>query len=296
MNDLVTEYTPEQLEREFLLDDSTPLPAKGGVAALMRSAGAMADLEIFSAETDAPDRLERDGSQFILITCALLEWFGVNEDAREFVQWMEGIANGNFTEPVVTVDEQIATVIGCGVRTVERKRAALMEWQKEKNTSLIEVVQGKFNPEKGRNDPTEYTVHIGANVAAFVRKARENPAFMRNPVRSIEQAEENGLIELVLETKDELNPNLDVRRKEKKEAQPPKEDKVVKCSEARRRLRRSAEKVSDLTFELGEDVEAELETVISEIRQIFAGAALRYETKKKGKKPRNYRPAKLAGR
>jgi hypothetical protein len=291
MKDLVIEYTPDQLEREFAHDSAPPLPKKGAVSALARSVGAHANLDLIVAASDAPDRLERDGSQFVLVTCALLEWFGVSEDAREFVQWMEGIANGNFTEPVRTIDEQIAGVIGCGVRTVERKRAALMEWQEEKNTSLIQVEQGKFNPEKGKNDPTEYTVHIGRHVAEFIRRARENNAFRRNPVRAIEQAEENELIELVKETRDDLNPNLDVRRKEKKEKQPPKGDKVVKCSEARVRLRRAAEKVSDLTFELGLDIDDELQAIVSEVREIFAGAELRYETRKHGKKSRKGRGA-----
>jgi hypothetical protein len=288
MNDLVIEYTPEQLEREFAHDSATPLPKKGGVAALARSIGAHAGLEIFSAESSAPDRLERDGSQFILISCALLERFGVPEDARDFALWMEGVADGKFGEPFRATDAQIASIYGYSERTVRDKRAALMRWQEGADATLVQVTEKQFNRETGRNDPTEYTVWFGQTVSRFIRLAREHKAFRRNPVRSIEQAEESGLMELVEEVKDDLNPNLSVRRKEKKEPKPPKEDRVVKASEYKRRVRSNVEKWADVEFEMGNDVEAEWEVVVRDLAQIVAGAPARYEAvegdKRRGKK------------
>jgi hypothetical protein len=292
MSDHVIEYDAERFEREFGSDDSPQLPTLGAAGALIRSAGAFPNVELLPPEKPYQDNLEKDGSQFILISCALLERFGVPADARDFALWMEGIANGNFTEPFKCVDAQIGYVYGYSEKPVREKRAALMAWQETMNTTIVEIVERKFNQEKGRFDPTEYLVHFGLNVSRFIRKARDNKFFQRNPVRAIEGAEECGLMELIEEEKNELNPNLSVRRKEKKEAQPPKGDKVVKQGDIRRRLVRAAEKWSDLEYELTGEVSEGWAGLHDELDRIVRAAKQRYETKGQRKKKasgKNYR-------
>jgi hypothetical protein len=274
----VTVYDPEYFEQEYG-DEGTPqIPTIDAAAALIRNAGEFPGVELVPAEKPYRDNLEKDGSQFILISCALLERFGVPPDARDFALWMEGIANGNFRESFRCTDEQIAEVFGYTTETVRVKRGALLQWQEDKNTTIVEVIEKKFNPEKGRFDPTEYVVHFGLNVTRFIRKARDNRAFIRNPVRAIEEAEESGLIEAVEEERDELNPNLSVRRKEKKEAQPPKEDKVVKQGDLRRRILRAVEKWSDLEYEMTGGV-SDWAGLMHELDRVATAARQRFEAK-----------------
>jgi hypothetical protein len=228
-----------------------------------------------TAEKPYRDNLEQDGSQFILISCALLERFGVPEEdgARDFALWMIGIANGNFAEPFKCVDDQICAAYGYKRRTIIEKRAALLKWQEEANTTIVQV------RETGKNDPTQYCVLFGRNVSRFIRNARGNRAFQHNPVRSIENAEETGLIDLIEEERDELNPDLSVRRKERKDAQPPKDDKVVKQSDTRKRLLRAAEKWADLEYELMGDVDEAWATLRAELERAVSGARRRFEMK-----------------
>jgi hypothetical protein len=294
MKDHVTIYDAEQFEREYGTDDSPQVPTLGAAGALIRSAGEFPDVELLPPEKPYRDNLEQDGSQFILISCALLERFAfvkegrppvpIPSDGRDFALWMLGIANGKFTEAFPCVDEQIAYVYGYSDKSVREKRAALMQWQEAANTTIVEVRERKFNQEKGRFDATEYVVHFGVNVSRFVRNARDNRFFQRNPVRAIEGAEECGLIKLIEEEKDELNPDLSVRRKEKKEAQPPKGDKVVKQSDIRRRLLRSAEKWSDLEYELTGEVSEGWAGLHDELDRVVRAARQRFETKGQKKK------------
>jgi hypothetical protein len=292
MSDFVTVYDAEEFEREYGSDDSPQLPTLGAAAALIRSAGELPGVELLSPEKPYRDNLEQDGSQFILIAFHLLERFAakvkdgeaeielpIPADGRDFALWMLGIANGNFTEPFRCTDEQIAEVFGYGTASVRAKRGALLQWQERGNTTIIEVIEKKFNPEKGRFDPTEYVAHFGTNVSRFIRNARDNRAFLRNPVRAVEQAEQCGLIPFVEEERDELNPDLSVRRKDKKEAQPPKEDKVVKQGDVRRRLVRAAEKWGDLEYEMVGDVESELPLLLAEVERAVRGAQKRFEAK-----------------
>jgi hypothetical protein len=279
MKDLVITYDPEQFDHEFGDDNSPQIPSISAAAALIRNAGEFPGVELLPAEKPYRDNLEKDGSQFILISCALLERFGVPPDARDFALWMEGIANGNFKESFRCTDEQIANVYGYTERWVREKRAALLEWQRAKKTTIVEVIEKKFNRETGKNDPTEYIVHIGLHVSRFIRNARDNKFFQRNPVRAIEEAEDSGLIELVEEEKDELNPDLSIRRKEKKETQPPKDDKVVKQGDIRRRILRAAEKWSDLEYGLNGEVSGGWADLCGELDRIVGAARQRFEAK-----------------
>jgi hypothetical protein len=278
MKDYVTYYEPEQFEGEFADDDSPQIPSIDAAAALIRNAGEFPNVELLPAVKVRPDNLKKDGSQFILVGEWVLEMFGVDADARGFVMWMVGIADGNYAEPFKSIDEQIAAVYGYKTRAVEMKRAALLAWQVANNTTLIEVREKKFNPEKGRNDPTEYVAHFGEHLTKFIRLAREVVSFQRSPVRALEEAGDK-IMRLLGEVKDDLNPDLSIRRKEKKDAQPPKEDKVVKQSDVRRRILRAAQKWSDLEYELSGQVAGGWADLCGELDRIVGTAKERFEAK-----------------
>ena len=296
MRDHVTVYDPEEFEREFGAEDSPPLPTLGAAAALIRSAGEFPDVELLPPERPYRDNLKQDGSQFILISCALLEKFAaqvkedepplpIPSDGRDFALWMEGMADGNFTEPFRCTDEQIAAVYGYTEKSVREKRAALLRWQTAANTTIVEVIEGMFNPEKGRNDPTEYVVRFGEHVTKFIRRVREIPEFRRNPVRYIEHGEDAKLTRLLNEVKDDLNPNLSVRRKPKKEAQPPKEDRVVQNTKIKLRLKRLLEKWSDNEYEMTSDTSEAWAELRAELDATVGGAPARWDAKQRKTKP-----------
>jgi len=296
MKDFVTVYDPEAFEREFGDDASPPVPSLAAAAALVRSAGEHPNVELLPPEKPYRDNLEQDGSQFILISGALLERFAavveedeppvpIPPDGRDFALWMEGIANGNFTEPFRSTDEQIAAVYGYTEKSVREKRASLLQWQRAANTTFVEVIEGMFNPEKGKNDPTEYVVHFGKHVSDFIRKAREIPAFCRNPVRCIEGLQDANLARLIEEVKDDLNPDLSVRRNAKKEAKPPKEDRVVQNTELKKRIRRALEKWSDNEYEMTSDASEAWAEFRAELDSTVEGAPARWEAKQRKTKP-----------
>ena len=166
-----------------------PLPAaerfeyEGAFAALMRSAGgdpaAAADggrlMERLhrQALTKSDERLKEYGCDFIAGGYLFLRALEAPADARDYVLILLGMTRGDARENYSITDERIADFSGLGVRTVQRKRASLIEWQQAKNWTLVRIEERPYNPATQRYEANRYRTVFADYVTAFVREMRD---------------------------------------------------------------------------------------------------------------------------
>jgi len=280
----ITTHTPEQFDSEYGDESTPPVPGSGAVRALLSSVGAAGDVEFVPA--DAPDRLERDGSQFILISCALLEWFKCPVDARDFVLIMEGVANGNYSTSFPLTDEQLSRFCGLAPRTIRLKRNALIQWQREKcKRGLLTIERGEFDPERGRSSPMRYTVPFIADVASFIRDVCDDRAFQKNPVRTIEHADENGLAPFVNALRAEYLPEEEAEKKAEPEAEPEPTKEQMRAR-LRKAVLNAVIRWSDNEYREGFDVRKEFNRLAADCLRTASEAGKRFEERENRKKAR----------
>jgi hypothetical protein len=141
--------------------------------------------------------LEADGADFTAALDWLMTLAGYTEAPRSFVRAVVGSikrdADDNFQQTART-DEELAEVMGCSIRTVQRQRKDYLEQEngsdkvKGTNFSIIAVTEGEYDREKGRHAPTRYRFLIGAQTAQTVERARTSPEWKRDQRKAIREA------------------------------------------------------------------------------------------------------------
>jgi hypothetical protein len=108
---------------------------------------------------------------------------------RAFVDCMVGLAGertGWFEEYGVSVGRRARTgrddcTDSSMERWVQRQKAKLRQWQFERNFELVEMKDGDFDREAGKNRPTKWRVPLVAMAAEVVLRARAKSYWARGP-------------------------------------------------------------------------------------------------------------------
>ena len=108
---------------------------------------------------------------------------------RAFVDCMVGLAGertGWFEEFGVNVGKRARTgrddcTDSSMERWVQRQKAKLRQWQFERNFELVEMKDGDFDREAGKNRPTRWRVPLVAMAAEVVLRARAKAYWARGP-------------------------------------------------------------------------------------------------------------------
>lgn len=137
------------------------------------------------------DDLEKDGCDFIECAFIFMALLGVPEESIDFVLCLMGISRGNYQEPIVATDEQIAKRLNCSLNTIRKKRNTLLSWMNASTYSIIEIHQREYDHQTGKYKPTQYKLLLVPFVAHFVRRTRIKE-FTRKPsnkslIASVEQ-------------------------------------------------------------------------------------------------------------
>jgi hypothetical protein len=97
---------------------------------------------------------------------------GFTERPRAFILALCDAAYKAGSDYVELTDKELAELQGCSTRTVRRQRNDYLEESRRLDFSPVEVLQPKFDPDKGKYPVTPYRLHLTRAVELSVREAR----------------------------------------------------------------------------------------------------------------------------
>lgn len=201
----------EFTEREFDLKFDPDRPRYSGTAwrAVARSAQAEADgTPTFDLVVADSAGLEADACDFIEMMTQMLLLAGYGDRERAFVCGMAGATGGYTPEVILFYDEQLAEAMGCSERTVQRNRKAYLERAYTSNFAAIEVIEGEFNYQTMKNDPTGYRFLLGKPAVEGIERARGSALYEKNRLQALKEA--------ALEAFQELPETPPIKRRKKR--------------------------------------------------------------------------------
>ena len=124
------------------------------------------------ADDAAPSPIVADLADGIIAIQWCMTLAGFSERPREFVLTLAGAAVGRGANKVALFDEQLADLQNCSTKTVQRQRADYIREERARRYSPIEIEDGDFNHETGKNNPTLYRFNLGGVVELIAERAR----------------------------------------------------------------------------------------------------------------------------
>jgi hypothetical protein len=97
---------------------------------------------------------------------------GFSESPRSFIFTLISAAKDSKEKAVKLYDEELAELMGCSIRTVQRQRADYQKEAKARNFGFVEILEGPFDKEKKCYLPTEYRLHLENEINQTVIGAR----------------------------------------------------------------------------------------------------------------------------
>ncbi|MFL6228923.1 MAG: hypothetical protein ACJ741_09095 [Pyrinomonadaceae bacterium] len=103
----------------------------------------------------------------------LMSLAGFTERPRAFVLTLASAAFTMSSDCIELFDDELAELQNCSTKTVQRQRRDYLRESKARHFIPVEVLDGEFNQQKGKNDPTRYRLLVREHVERCVRGARD---------------------------------------------------------------------------------------------------------------------------
>lgn len=159
----VYDVAPAQLRKLFEEQSAAaPLPRPHAEAAAPGAAPAPQ----FGVMADMADGIEA------VHQC--LNLTGFSERPRAFILALCDAAYKAGSEFVELQDKELAELQGCSTRTVRRQRKEYLDESRRLKISPVEILQPRFDPDRGKYPITPYRLHLRRAVEQSVREARSS--------------------------------------------------------------------------------------------------------------------------
>lgn len=221
-----TPHFIEQLADEFIEDVRTR-PLDNSFLALARSAHATSFDDLSAVETvnilpSVFTEMGKDSCEFIDGLYFYLHKADCPAAAREFVSVICGISGGNSESFITISDPEIANRMGVSLSTVRFRRRSLVKWMREANFNCVEIVEGDWNKETGKNETTKYRIIITPLIVELVNRARAKVLYEKSRKGALKESATEIHTRALADAADEaigetpLAPLVKERKKKKK--------------------------------------------------------------------------------
>jgi hypothetical protein len=217
-----TDYSSRDFKRKFekmQAGDQLPPSLTALAQAAMTSADAIGDAA-FVAFKSQGFALQKDGCDFLSAIYFYLVKMGCPGVSCDYVAVVTGLSDGNSEEEYELTDEFLSGVMNVSTRTIQTKRARLIQWMRDNKFPVLGITEGEYNHKKKRNSPTRYRAILAPIAAKIVFMARSGKVWAEEPrakTKAIAEAAE----EEVWQTPEAPVPVK--KRKQKKQKPPSKE-------------------------------------------------------------------------